>query len=255
MKDFLPEAKRIVREAGLMAREILPRSKVIHYKKLSEPVTEGDIRVEEYVISSLKKQFPNHGFDSEEMGKKNPKAEYVWILDPIDGTKYYAKDIPLYSVSLALAHHGKLVLGVVYSPEFDRMYCASEGNGATMNNLTIRGSGEEHLKNASICLEIPSKNSPKGDLQWALGKISNLIEQAFRVRIIGVGSLGLCFCATGGFDAYVNLGCIWKYCDHAAGQIILQEAGGEFSYVGEQGEKIIAGPAVLCNEIRALIGL
>ena len=255
MNNLLVVAEKVVREAGLMAKEILPRSKVLHHKKFGEPVTEGDIRVEEYVISSLSKQYPNHGFDSEEIGEKNLKAEYVWILDPIDGTKYYAKGIPLYSVSLALAHYGKLVLGVVYSPELDRMYCASVGENASLNSKTIHCSGEEHIENASICLEIPSRDSPKGELQWALGKMSKLIEQAYRVRIIGVGSLGLCWCAVGGFDAYINLGCMWKYCDHAAGQVIVREAGGEFHYVGKKGKQIVAGPAVLCNKIRKLISL
>lgn len=255
MNDLLEVAEKTVREAGLLAKEILPLSKVLHYKNFGEPVTEGDIRVEEFVISSLKKLFPVHGFDSEEIGKKNPKAEYVWILDPIDGTKYYAKGIPLYSVSLALAHHGELVLGVVYSPESDRMYCASVGERASLNGKTIHCSGQDHMENASICLEIPSRDSPQGEVQWALGKMSKLIEQAYRVRIIGVGSLGLCFCASGGFDAYVNLGCLWKYCDHAAGQIILQQAGGQFYYVGKQKKQIVAGPEALCDEIRALMDL
>ncbi len=66
MNNLLVVAEKVVREAGLMAKEILPRSKVLHHKKFGEPVTEGDIRVEEYVISSLSKQYPNHGFDSEE---------------------------------------------------------------------------------------------------------------------------------------------------------------------------------------------
>jgi fructose-1,6-bisphosphatase/inositol monophosphatase family enzyme len=77
-----------------------------------------------------------------------------------------------------------------------------------------------------------------------------LIEHAHRVRIIGVGSLGLCFCAEGGFDAYVNLGSTWKHHDIAAGEIIVREAGGEFYYVGKQGKQIVSGPAALCNEIR-----
>jgi myo-inositol-1(or 4)-monophosphatase len=236
-----------------MAKEILPRPKVLHHKKFGEPVTEGDIRVEEYVISSLKKLFPDHGFDSEERGQENIDAEYVWILDPIDGTKYYAKDVPLYSVSLALVRNKQLVLGIVYSPELGRMYCASTGRGATLNDRGICCSDEKDLNKASICLEIPSRSSSSGEQQWALGKMSMLIERAYRVRIIGVGSLGLCFCAMGGFDAYVNLGCIWKYCDNAAGQVIVQEAGGEFFYAGVKKRQIVAGPKALCDEIRAVL--
>lgn len=253
MSNLQKVAEKIVRKAGLMAKEILQHSKIHHYKKFGEPVTEGDIRVEEFLISSLKEVFPDHGFDSEEKGQENIDAEYIWVLDPIDGTKYYAKDVPLYSVSLALERNKQLVLGIVYSPEFDRMYCASKGGGATMNGREICCSKEGRLNKASICLEIPSRNSSSQEQQWVMKKMSLLIESAYRARMIGVGALGLCFCAMGGFDAYVNLGSMWKYCDIAAGQIIIQESAGEFLYAGEKKRQIVAGPRALCDEIRAVL--
>jgi len=255
MKHFLAEAKRIVCDAGMMAKEILPPSRVLRPKKHGGPVTEGDIRVEKYVICELKKQFPDHGFDSEERGQENTDAECVWILDPIDGTGYYVRDVPLYSVSLALERNKELVLGVVYMPELDRIYCAIAGQCATMNDRKIHCSDEVHLSQASIFLEIPSGTSSTAEQQWALEKMSTLIQKVYRVRIMGVGSLGLCFCATGGFDAYVNLGTMWKRHDIAAGQVIVREAGGEFSYLGKRGRNIVAGPAALCSEIQELINL
>lgn len=250
MTLFLEEARKIILSAGKMVKNLPLGSRDPIPKEHGQFFTQGDLDVEEYVSKKLKEQFPDHGFDSEEMGEKNSKAEYVWILDPIDGTSYYAKDVPFYSVSLALERNKQLVLGIIYSPELDRMYCASTGRGATLNGRGIRCSGEKHLNKASICLEIPSKDSPREELRWALEKMSVLIEHAHRVRIIGVGSLGLCFCAEGGFDAYVNLGSMWKHHDIAAGEIIVREAGGEFYYVGKQGKKIVSGPAALCNEIQ-----
>ncbi|MHC4477256.1 MAG: inositol monophosphatase family protein [Planctomycetota bacterium] len=253
---LLLAAQKVVREAGLVARENLSRSH--RAKAYGEIVTEGDTHVEKHVISFLQGLFPDHGFDSEERGRVNADAEYVWVLDPIDGTRYYAKDVPLYSVSLALEQRkegGKeLVLGIVYSPEFERMYCASTGRGATLNGKTIRCSGEDDLEKAQICLEIPNRDCPGEQLAWALEKMSVLIEHAFRVRIIGVGALGLCFCASGGFDAYVNLGW-WKDCDIAAGQVIVREAGGEFFFLGKEGRQIVAGPAALCSKIRDVLGI
>jgi myo-inositol-1(or 4)-monophosphatase len=254
MRNILSAVERIVREAGQLAKDIPPRSRVLRHKKHGGVATEGDIRVEEYVISSLRKLFPDHGFDSEERGQENTNAEYVWILDPIDGTSYYAKDIPLYSISLALEKNKELVLGVVYSPELDRMYCSSAGmGGATLNGVRICCSGEDQLERAFICLEIPSRDSSSDEQQWALEKTSTLVKEACRIRIIGVGSLGLCFCASGGFDAYINLGCKWKYCDIAAGQVIVRAAGGEFSYLGKQNKQIVAGPAGLCDKIRDVL--
>jgi myo-inositol-1(or 4)-monophosphatase len=251
---LLAAAKKIVQEAGHRASRLsLGSRKILKRKKNGDLVTTGDHDVEKYVRKELEKQFPDHGLVFEEMGQKNPTAEYVWILDPIDGTKYYAKGIPLYSVSLALARDRELILGVVYTPELDRMYCASSGQGATLNGHKIQCSNETYLDKTSICLEIPSRDSTDAELRWALEKMSVLIEQTYRVRIIGVGSLGLCFCASGGFDAYVNLGSMWKRHDIAAGQVIVQEAGGEFLYVGEEEKQIIAGPETLCSKIRDIL--
>ncbi|MCK4626921.1 MAG: inositol monophosphatase [Phycisphaerae bacterium] len=250
MNEFLTIAERVVREAGLKAKQMISSSRICKHKPYGDIVTEADLFVEEYVISSLKKVFPGHGFDSEERGQENVEAEYVWILDPIDGTKHYVRNVPLYSVSLALERHKEPVLGVVYSPESDRMYCASTGGGATLNGGKIHCSKPESLKKALICLEIPSRFSTRDEQRWAIEKMSVLVEHVYRVRIIGVGSLGLCLCAAGGFDAYVNLGNTWKYCDIAAGQVIVREAGGEISHIGGQ---IVAGPATLCNKIRAIL--
>ena len=255
MNRFLEETKKIILSAGKMAKDLPLDSRVLIPKGQDQCFTQGDLNVESYVIGKLKEQFPDHGFDSEEMGKEKPAAEYVWILDPIDGTSYYAKNVPFYSLSLALVHRGRIILGIVYCPELDRMYCAEAGEGATLNGQVIRCAEGKCLENAQICLEISSANSHPGELQGTMRKLSLLIERTYRVRIIGVGSLGLCFCASGGFDAYVNLGSMWKLHDVAAGQVIVQEAGGEFSIVGRDQRQIVAGPATLCNEIRALINL
>jgi len=255
MNRFFEEAKKIIPSAGKIAKDLPLESRVLIPKEHDQFLTQGDLHVEDYVVKKIKELFPDHGFDSEEMGKKNPSAEYIWILDPIDGTRYYAKDIPFYSLSLALAHHDRIVLGIVYCPELDRMYCASVGEGATLDGRKIRCAKEKRLEEAHICLEIPSADSPHGELRWAMRKMSLLVERAYKVRIIGVGSLGLCLCAAGGFDAYVNLGSMWKLHDIAAGHIIIQEGGGEFSNVGEDQRQIVAGPAALCKEIMALINL
>lgn len=245
-------AKKIAQEAGNRASRLSVDSRLIlERKKFGDIVTNGDRDVEEYVSKELEEQFPDHGLDFEEMGPKNSRADYVWILDPIDGTKYYEKGVPLYAVSLALKQRNKEspILGVVYSPEFKQTYCAALDSGATLNGQSISCSSKVCLKEASICLEIPSRDSPGDELQWALEKMTLLIKHAFRVRIIGIGSLGLCFCASGGFDAYVNLGSMWKCHDIAAGQVIVQEAGAKFLYVGKEEKQIIAGPAKLCDKI------
>lgn len=248
--EILQTARQIVRQAGLRAKDLLDRSHIVREKAFGDIVTDGDLLVEALVISALKKHFPDHGFDSEEGAPERTDAEYVWLLDPIDGTKYYFRNIPLYSVSLALMHRGQPVLGIVYSPENDRMYCAALGCGATLNDQPIRCSSEARIDKASLCIEIPSRDASRDERGWAMEKMAALVEHTYRVRILGVGALGLCFTAAGGFDAYVNLAGPWKPCDIAAGQIILTEADGQFLTFGR---KIIAGPPALCAELRDLL--
>jgi myo-inositol-1(or 4)-monophosphatase len=253
MNRFLEETKKIILSAGKMAKDLPLDSRVLIPKGQDQFFTQGDLNVENYVIGKLKEQFPDHGFDSEEMGQENSNREYVWMLDPIDGSKYYARNIPLYAISLALRKRDKLVLGVVYIPESNQMYCASLGEDATLNGQIISCSSIKGLKDASIYLEIPSGDCPLEQQKTAMKKMALLIQHTYRVRIIGVGSLGLCFCSSGGFDAYVNLGSASKACDIAAGEFILRRAGGQFIRVGTEENHIIAGPAKLCSEIQALI--
>jgi myo-inositol-1(or 4)-monophosphatase len=252
LDELLVAAEQIVREAGAKAREMIHRARILKHKERGDIVTEGDLCVEEHVISSLKKLFPDHGFISEEKGTERPEAEYVWTLDPIDGTKYYARDVPLWAISLALSRGGEPQLGIVFSPELDRLYAARTSQGATLNGRPIHCSAVKHLEQASICLEIPSRDSAADERKWALAKMSELVERAYRVRIIGVSSLGLCFCAAAGFDAFVSLNSPWHEWDVAAGRIILHESGADYRTHGRQ---IIAGPATLCDKIQAALDI
>ncbi len=252
MDEFLTAAEQIVRDAGAKAREMLHRARILEHKAHGDIVTDGDLCVEEHVISSLKKLFPDHGFVSEERGTERADAEYVWTLDPIDGTKYYARDVPLWAISLALSRRGDPLLGIVFSPELDRLYSARTGHGATLNTRPIHCSTVKHLEQASICLEIPNRDSDDDERKWALAKMSKLVERAYRVRIIGVSSLGLCFTAAAGFDAFVSLASPWHEWDIAAGRLILHESGADYRL---HGRRIIAAPSTLCDEIQAVLDI
>lgn len=255
VKHLLQAARGIVVEAGNQASQIPPASRVpIREKAYGDIVTDGDLAVQDHVVTQLRSLSPGYGIDSEEMDRQNPEAEYVWVLDPIDGTKYYARDVPLYSVSLALNHRNEPVIGIVYCPDLNRLYCACADEEPTLNDKAIHCSAVDRLEQASICLEIPSRYASHDEQRWAIGKMSVLTERCYRVRIIGVGSLGLCFCAAAGFDAYVNLSSLTKPHDTAAGEAIVRGAQGDFLRVGKERRQIIAGPAGLCDEICKLLG-
>jgi myo-inositol-1(or 4)-monophosphatase len=253
-REFMVEAKAIVHSAGGMAKRRVFGCTVEYVKPFDNIVTSADKGINAFVIGALRDRFPEHGIDSEETGAANREVDYVWVLDPIDGTKYYARGLPFYTVSLALKHKGNLVLGIVYAPEFDHMYCAVSGDGATLNDRPILISETEALEAASVYLEIPSRTSPLRSRISAVDKLPILLNHAGRIRVIGVGSLGLCFCATQSFDVYVNLGSALKEHDIAAGRVILKEAGGEFLAMGEENGYVVAGPTALCTQICRLLG-
>ena len=176
--------------------------------------------------------------------------QFVWILDPIDGSKYYARGVPLYSISLALAHRGRLLLGVVYIPNTDQMFRAAIGRGSTLNGHRVRCSSPQRLEDCAICLEIPSRHSPVEQWERAQVVMGKLVSHVQRVRILGVASIGLCYCAMGGFDAYINIGESRKYCDTAAGRVILEGSGGVFI---ESEGGIIAGAPEIARKIGDLL--
>lgn len=250
--QYLTSAAEIAREAGDKAKELVSRSAIQYVKEQNDPVTDGDLLVDTFVFDAIKRNYPAHGFISEERGQSPAESEFVWILDPIDGSKYYAKGVPLYSVSLALQQKEKLVLGVVYIPETDQMFCAATGEGSTLNGREIRCSSSHRLEDCTVCLEIPSTHSSVEEREWAQSAMGKLIGHVQRVRILGVGSIGLCYCAMGGFDLYVNLGSSWKYWDIAAGKVILESAGGICPLAQMP---IIAGPRDIARKVRELLEL
>jgi len=250
--DYQERARQVVERAGDIARRGFGRSPVVRLKAAGEPVTEADLQVERHVLEELREHYPEHGILSEEAGQVGDDCEYRWILDPIDGTKYYARGVPLYSISLALERRGEPIVGVVFNPETGQMFCGAKDRGATLNGVEIRCSQAKRLEETTICLEIPSRDAPASQRKWAMEKMGTLVDHVGRVRMLGVGALGLCFAAAGAFDAYLNLGSGSQHYDIAAGRIIVSAAGGQFVPVGE---RIVAGPAVLCEQLLDLLGL
>ena len=252
MERKLELAMRLVREGGMMAKEMIRHAAIQADKGRGDLVTEADVCVEKYILDALITAFPEHGIFSEECGGRNTDAEYVWVLDPIDGTKHYVKGSPIYSVSLGLTKAGESILGVVYLPETDQLYAAHRGTGVTLNGRPMRCSIESRLDRSLVCMEIPSRHASETVQRASLLKMDALIRSSQRVRIVGISSIGLCWCASGIFDVYVNLGSAWQPHDVAAAKVIVTEAGGRFL---QNGQRLVAGPAGLCEQVESAVGV
>jgi myo-inositol-1(or 4)-monophosphatase len=229
MSEFLEVARSAVLQAGEVAHRRFGKSPIVRHHDDGDVTTETDLEIERQITEALAKAFPAHGFLAEESVVQSLDSEYVWILDPIDGTNYFVRGVPLYSISLALRRNNELLLGIVYAIESNQLFSACRDAGAFLNGEPIRCSEGKSLSEAMLCVEIPNRHAPQEVRRDALAKVAALMDSCQRQRMIGVSAFGLCACAAGGFDGYVNLNKNSKIWDLAAGQVIFREAGGKMS--------------------------
>lgn len=195
-------------------------------------VTEVDKGTETMIRKLLLTYFPSHAVLGEESVQPGPDAaakaleqlkdeEYVWIIDPIDGTTNYVHGFPFYSVSIALAHRGELIVGVIYDPSSDEMFVAEKGKGAYLRGKRLSVSAEERLQDSLIGGGFP----PKPDLlAMNLQSLQKIAPKARNIRAAGSAALHLAYVAAGRLSGFFEFGLNpW---DVAAGTLIIQESGG-----------------------------
>ena len=224
-------AINVAKQAGKILLDKLEKVEIVKFKDRQDIATNLDYEVEKIIIGAIRKKFPEHNILSEEIGNinKNKKSDYLWIIDPIDGTKYYIRGIPLFTISIALQYKNEIVFGLVYNPSTKEMFYAQKNKGAYLNDKKIRVSDKENLKDAFIYAELPNFSIPHDKFNKYSKMLTNLNLNSYRVRAFGSGSLGLCYVSTGAFEAYVNLGSPTAIYDLAAGLVILKEAGGKIT--------------------------
>lgn len=213
-------------------------------KGVNDFVTEVDHAAEAVIIKTLLEAYPQHGILAEESGREhgNPQSEYQWIIDPLDGTTNFIHGLPIYAVSIALAHRGVVQQAVVYDPTRNDLYHASKGRGAFLNDRRLRVSKRTRLGDALVGTGFPFR---KGDaFKRYLRLFEDVMMQTAGVRRPGAASLDLCFVAAGYYDAFFEMGLSpW---DVAAGSLIVTEAGGLVgNFTGEadflQQREVLAG--------------
>ena len=196
----------------------------VNTKNPNDFVTEVDHASERVIIETLLEAYPGHGILAEESGREHgaKNSEYVWIIDPLDGTTNFLHGFPVYAVSIALAHRGVVQQAVVYDPTRNDLFHASKGRGAYLNDRRLRVSKRTRLKDALVGTGFPFR---KGDnVKRYLALFETVIQQTAGVRRPGAASLDLCYVAAGYYDAFFETGLSpW---DVAAGSLIITEAGG-----------------------------
>lgn len=241
--DRLDVVKRVVdlvEEAGKIALKTFGHSRVVFQKSRASVATDGDLRVEKYLIDYLRREFPSYGILAEEAGGIDTQGDYLWIIDPIDGTRYYARGVPIYSISVALKENEDLIIGVIHFPSIGETYSAAMGFGVWRDNERIACTNIADPMDALVAVEIPARHDPSEEIDRALELVRKMVYGCQRVRIMGLSSFAMCQLAHGGFDAYINLGSAAKEWDLAAGKVIASEAGAKITQ--ENGVLVVANP-------------
>ncbi len=191
----------------------------VELKQDRSPVTVADVESERAIKSVIQSAFPEHGFFGEETGKENAEAEYLWLIDPIDGTKSFVRQYPFFSTQIALMHQGHLIAGVSNAPVFGEMAYAATGEGAYLNGQPIKVSGVAALQD--VTLSLGNIASLAQSDSW--GKLGELIPQVNRIR--GYGDFfHYHLLASGKIDLVIESDV--NILDIAALAVIISEAGG-----------------------------
>lgn len=235
MQLFLEAAMAAAREAGALIRDRLGRYESIDTKASAHDlVTDVDRASERLIADRLLTAFPGHMMLGEESMAEGDRrhdrnadpsqVEYLWVCDPIDGTTNFVYGIPSCTVSIALAHYGQPVLGVIYDPARDELFSAIRGEGAWLNGQPIRVREEKRLAEALLVTGFPVRSELRA---INLAEVVRIVPHCFNLRALGSAALHLSYVAAGRLNGF------WEHGLHpwdlAAGYVLVTEAGGRMT--------------------------
>ncbi len=257
------QAGRLINRASLDAEAML-----VTRKERNDFVTEVDKASEEAIIGTLLAAYPSHAILAEESGHRPgtggnrsaqasalKEADFIWIIDPLDGTTNFIHGVPHYCVSIALMERGVITQGLVYDPVRNELFTASRGRGAFLNDRRIRVSKRTRIEESLIGTGFPFRMI--GQIDDYLEMLKPVMEKAAGIRRAGAAALDMAYTAAGRFDGFFELGL--KPWDVAAGSLLGSEAGGlvgdfsgNASYL--ESEQVLAGaPKVFSALIPLLV--
>lgn len=220
-KHLLEQVKFLVLEAG----RFCDREQLAVYSKggNSNFVTTADLNVEAYLKEKLPPLLPGSCFIGEESADNDYNHEYLWIVDPIDGTSNFIRELNLSAISVGLVHNGEPILGVVYNPFTKDMYSAEEGQGAYLNGSPIHVSDRD-FSHGHFCTAFSLYKKELAPPCFRI--LERVYKECDDMRRLGTAALELCTLASGSTELYFEIRLFpWDYCGALA---ILKEAGGYY---------------------------
>lgn len=242
--DYISTASEIARSAGALLLEYFARGVKTEYKGVGtvDVVTEADRAAEKLIVGELGKAFPNHGILGEEGARSQGAGEYLWYVDPLDGTTNFAHGFPVFCVSMGLARGNEVIAGVILDPTRNELFTAERGGGAALNGETIHVSKVTTLGESLLGTGFPSK---KRHLNPNIYFYHQLTLKSHGLRRAGSAALDLACVASGRYDGY------WEFnlnpWDISAGVLLVEEAGGKISHMDGSKLDLAASREVLAT--------
>lgn len=255
---MLNVAVKAARAAGaIINRAALDVESVrVSEKQVNDFVTEVDQASEDAIIETLLSAYPGHAIWAEESGRTHgaQDSDYVWLIDPLDGTTNFIHGLPIYCVSIALAVKGRVEQAVVYDPTRNDLFTATRGRGAFMNNRRIRVAKRTRLQGCLVATGFPFRTTD--DFNNYLCMMGDLMQVTAGLRRPGAAALDLAYVAAGFTDGFFETGL--QPWDVAAGSLLVTEAGGlvgnfsgEADFL-EQKECLAANPRIYGQMVTVL---
>lgn len=250
---YLRIALAAATKAADISRSYYAGNFTVTTKEDRTPVTQADVECEQAIRDIILSAYPEHGFFGEETGRTQEGAEYLWLVDPIDGTKGFVRQYPFFSTQIALMHHGEIILGVSSGTMMDELAWAEKGQGAWLNGKPLKVSGIDNPERAAV--SVGNLKSLAASDGWpSLGKI---VERADRIR--GYGDFyHYHLLASGKIEAVIESDV--NILDIAALSIIVNEAGGLFTNLNggdidlETRSVLAANPSLHAKYLKMLRG-
>ena len=223
----------------------------VNSKGRNDFVTEVDKQAETIIIDTILKSYPNHSILAEESGSQSHDKEYLWVIDPLDGTTNFLHGFPQFAVSIALKFRGVLDQAIVYDPLRQELFTASKGAGAYLNKRRIRVSGRNSLEGALLGTGFPFRDNARLDL--FIKSFRAFFPMTAGIRRAGAAALDLAYVACGRLDGF------WEFdlneWDIAAGSLLIIEAGGNVGTISLNGNdtdpgNIVAGNFKIFEELK-----
>ncbi len=230
----------------------------IKAKEHNDFVSQVDRLAEEEIIYTLRKAHPDHAILAEESGTQGNNDEFLWIIDPLDGTTNFLHGFPVFCVSIALRHRGRLEHAVIYDPMRQELFTASRGEGAQVDGKRMRVTALKTFDGALIGTGFPFRQNHNISLYMKM--FEAVVRKTAGVRRAGSAALDLAYVAAGRLDGFWEMGL--KPWDMAAGVLVIQEAGGMTGHFDgrpgfpENGDILAGGEniyAALAEEFKPLL--